>query len=224
MDKKERRNSPVTLPFDNDNKRKWQCFCCGIFFNNENEFVEHIIKEHDESRDYVKCPHCKSPVRDIRLHWNAKHACLPFPKNCQIRATIWKDFSGKKIKTKKPKFKQGFFDSKKMRKAIFYRSGYELSVYECLEYLNEVVNYDAECLKIPYFWQGEPRTYVPDIYIEFLDGRREIWEVKPEKQTCMEQNKAKWEAVQIYCKHRGWNFKVIKEREIKELKKKCNIS
>jgi hypothetical protein len=60
---------------ENKNKRKFTCFVCGRVFTEFEEFKNHIIEKHEEGRDYVICPleRCKTPVRDIKMHFKVKH-------------------------------------------------------------------------------------------------------------------------------------------------------
>jgi len=202
-------------------KRKWQCFVCGHEFQEYQEFKDHIFAEHDEGREYVKCPlaRCGAPVRDVRAHFKSKHPNDKVPKNCQLKASIWRDFNRNMKKTKKPSFKEGYFTSIKNQNMKFhYRSGYELDVYEALEELNECVAFHGESFKLPYFFNGQEHNYTPDLSVQFNDGRVEVWEVKPATQTGLPKNKAKWAAAESYCKARGWVFAVKKEQDIEKLK------
>ena len=54
-------------------KRKWQCFVCGKQYKNFETYKEHIIDKHEEGREFIICPTCGAPVRDIRAHFRAKH-------------------------------------------------------------------------------------------------------------------------------------------------------
>lgn len=211
--------------FNNSKNRKYQCFVCGVNFNTEKEFTSHITEEHELSREYILCPHCKAPIRDLRIHWKIRHNCLPFPTNCQIKAIVWREFTpeGKRKKSKKPSFREGYFESNKMKKVMHYRSGYECDVFECLESLNEIAAYDSESLKIPYIWNGEPHNYIPDIFVQFVDGRRELWEIKPANQTSDPQNQAKWASAKKFCEHMGWKFEIITEPTINQLKKRTRL-
>ena len=104
----------MTLPFQNNNLRKYQCFCCGIEFEEYEEFKDHIVQNHDEGREYLVCPlgHCKAPVRDLIMHFKVKHPSFDHKKiKGQHRAMFWHDFTKKGKKTKKPKFKQGKYQS-----------------------------------------------------------------------------------------------------------------
>lgn len=204
--------------------KKYTCFCCGVQFEEFKEYKEHIIEEHDEGRDFVICPleRCQTPVRDLRLHFKVKHPSQKCPTKTQIKATIWRDKTpGKdKLKTRKPKFREGYYESIKMEKSFKYRSGYECTVFECLDSLNEIQGFDVEPFEISYIHKGEAKKYIPDIFISYHDGRKEIWEIKPTNQTHLQKNKDKWFAANEACKLRGWKFKVITEKGIEKLKKK----
>ncbi len=205
-------------------KRKWSCFVCGVEFATYDEFKEHIFASHEEGREYIKCPlhRCAAPVRDVRAHFKSKHPKDTIPKNCQLRVSVWKDFrktKGGKGETKKPSFNNGYFTSiKNNNQKFYYRSGYELEMYEMLDELKECVAWHGESFKIPYFFNGKEHNYTPDISVKFSDGRLEVWEVKPSTQTSLPKNKAKWDAAEAYCAARGWAFKVKPEKEIEKLK------
>lgn len=215
----------MTLPFNNENKdkkvRKWQCFVCGIFYEDFEQFRNHIIETHEEGREFIICPleRCKAPVRDMRMHFKAKHPYDQLPKKGMMRAIVWKDVSNKeKVKTKKVNFKEGMYTSSKMNIDFRYRSGYEETVYECLDSLHDVLTFEPEPFEISYIFQGKPHKYIPDIIVTFLDGHKEVWEIKPATQTDLPKNQAKWDYAREHCKLRGWKFEVITEMVIHKLK------
>lgn len=207
--------------------RIWQCFVCGEKFEEYGEYAQHITKEHDEGRDFLICPIdiCCAPVRDMRAHFKAKHPNRPMPKNCQMKTTVWRDFSsnGKKKTSSKPiKFNEGWHESPKNNGAkVYYRSGYEKQVYECLEKDTDVKSFVAEPFKVPYYYKNEWHNYKPDLKVEYTDGVVEIWEIKPKNQTDYEQNKAKWKAMHEYAQNIGWKFNVITETGIGKLR--CKV-
>ncbi len=215
------------LPFRSRQPKKYRCFVCGRDFIDYDEFREHIIEEHEEGREYVKCPICEAPVRDVRMHVKVKHPGKPLPKQGQMRATAWYDFSGKSRTKKKkvPDFKEGYIVSiKNGGIPMHYRSDYELRTYDCLEELNEVVRYEVEpkdC-HTAYYWNGKWRKYWPDLKVKFADGRTEVWEVKPLNQTDYEQNQRKWDACAKKIGHLGWRFAVKTEQDIDDLQRKVN--
>lgn len=213
------------LPFvKNNNKRKWQCFVCGQSYTDFDGFKSHIIEKHEEGREYIICPlqRCGAPVRDIRSHFKAKHPSEQQPKNIQAKAMIWKDQTSKNLKTKKPRFRDGYIISNKNGgKEFHYRSGMECEVMECLEAIPEIMAYDVEPFKkgIPYLYKGKVHNYFPDLSIKFIDGKVEIWEIKPASQTDLEVNECKWAAANKYCEARGWEFIVVTEVGLGKLKK-----
>lgn len=214
------------FPFPKDDgKQKFQCFVCGVQFTEFEEFKTHIVETHDEGREFVICPlaRCGAPVRDIRMHFKAKHPSETVPKCGQMKAMIWKDQSGKdgKLKARRPKFREGYLVSNKNGgREMHYRSGKECEVYECLEQMPEVIKYDVEPFAIKYSINGDVHEYNPDLSIVFDDGHVEIWEIKPANQTHLAVNQAKWTACQQHCEARGWDFVVITEVGIGKLKQR----
>lgn len=137
-----------------------------------------------------------------------------------MKAIIWKDVAKDgKMKTRKPKFREGYYDSMKMKKTFHYRSGMEANVYEHLDMWNEVLAYEVEPFEIPYIHDGECHKYIPDIFVVFADGRKEVWEIKPSNQTHFQKNKDKWFAAVEACKLRGWGFEIMTETQIEKLRK-----
>lgn len=209
------------------NKRKWGCFVCGRNYDNFADYKDHIGTEHEEGREYITCPACKAPVRDLKLHFKAKHPNRLMPKNSQTRVATWFDFKpgkdGKKRRqTKKPKFRTGFFESKKNGCEIFYRSGLEEKFYNLLEQDNDVIGFCAEPFKVPYFWQGKWHDYVPDLRVNYIDSSTEIWEIKPATQTTYDQNQAKWASMNDHAINMGWNFVVQTEVGLGKLERKIS--
>lgn len=217
----------MTLPYPKDDGlRKYVCFVCGEKFEDYTAFNAHIKELHEEGRDYVLCPleRCQAPIRDVKMHFKAKHPHDEVPKAGALRSIIWRDFGGKKggkMRIRKPTFREGYLVSTKNEgKEFHYKSGYECQVLECLEVIPEVLRYDYEPIKggIPYLFEGKIHHYFPDLFIYFDDGHAEIWEIKPENQNDLPVNRAKWDSAVLYCESKGWRFVVINEGEISKLK------
>ena len=210
------------LPFEKNNVRQYSCFVCGVMYTSFQDFTDHIIENHEEGREYIRCPleRCGACVRDLRQHFTVKHKNEKMPKSGQLKATIWKDqsVSTGKMTQRKPKFREGYMYSPKNGKEMHYRSGMECEVYECLEAMQEVLAYEVEPFKVGYSFQGEPHEYNPDLQIFFSDGRIEIWEIKPSNQTSLPKNNAKWAACQYHCDSRGYKFMVLTEVGMSKLK------
>ena len=220
----------MMLPFIKDNnKRKYNCFVCGVEFTDFNEYKSRIMEKHEYGREYVSGPCCDAPVRDVRLHCKVKHPNQAMPKTGQMKALVFYDFSGggRKKKHKKPHFEEGYMVSHKNNgQAMHYRSGWELTVYETLENLNEILAYEVEpqdCVVNYFCPEGKKwRKYFPDLKIHFTDGHTEVWEIKPQNQTDPNKHKtnhAKWNACSEACLNRGMVFEVKTEVGIKKLQR-----
>ena len=216
----------MSIPFEvpDKNKRKYQCFVCGKLFDNYPEYKEHVVEKHEEIREYILCPlaRCQAPVRDLKLHFKVHHRTEDFKKvKGPTRSLIWKDFTPKgRGKTRKPKFRQGSYTSTKTGRELHYRSGWEEQVYQLLDQDKEVVDFVAEPFQFDYIHKGKARKYTPDLFITFIDDRKEVWEIKPAKQTLSEQNQNKWHYAEKACECRGWKFETVTEVFIDRLKKK----
>jgi len=209
----------MTLEFGGSSG-KHTCFCCGVQFSDYEEFKSHILDSHEEGRDFVRCPldHCGAPVRDAKLHMKVKHPRYDMRNfKGQVKALVWQDFSAKGKKTRKPRFKQGKYESTKTGRVLGYRSGLEERVYKILDQHEEVVSFYSEPFNINYIHKGQAHKYIPDLFVTFMDGHKEIWEVKPSNQTDLEVNKNKWRAAEDACKVRGWKFEVFTEQRIDRL-------
>lgn len=216
----------MALPFKFEKERKFQCFVCGMLYGNFEEYKEHIFSKHEENKDYIVCPHetCGTPIRDLKMHWKAKHKSSPMPAQKMDKAIVWRDRGEKKGATgkrkKRNRFRQGTFVSQKNKKEFQYRSGLECELFEILETVSIVKQYDYESIEIPYTFDGKSRKYIPDYIVVYQNGDKEVLEVKPSSQTDLPINKAKWDAAEAYCKFRGWTFNVINEIGIRKLKAK----
>ncbi len=143
-----------------------------------------------------------------------------------------------------PKYNQGFFKPKNPQKYkgdpsnIVYRSGWELRLMSHFDLHSDVLWWSSEERIVPYVSpvDGRVHRYFPDflICVKTIEGKQQtiMIEVKPAAQTkeppkrdkinkryiqevfTWGVNKSKWEAAEEYCKDRGWQFKVMTEREI----------
>ena len=78
---------------ESESYKTYLCFCCGTQFSSYDEFKSHIIENHEEGRDFVRCPlpHCGAPVRDAKLHLKVKHPGFKTNFTGQARAIVWHD-------------------------------------------------------------------------------------------------------------------------------------
>jgi hypothetical protein len=142
-------------------------------------------------------------------------------------------------------YKQGKFKPKNPQKydgnptEIYFRSSYELKMFQYCDLTESVISYQSEEFCIPYRSpiDGRIHRYFPDIKLKYKDKdgtiRNLVVEVKPAKDLKMPEtnpkrrtkswaysvkmwaiNQAKWEACREYCKDRGWEFKIFTEKEL----------
>lgn len=120
---------------------------------------------------------------------------------------------------------------------IIYRSLWECKLMSYLDSHPDVIGWASEEIAIPYKSPIDNRRhrYYPDFYVKRkINGKlkESLIEVKPYKQTIPPKmsakpnkkyltevkaygiNEAKWIAAQNYCKDRGWDFKIMTEKEL----------
>jgi len=121
---------------------------------------------------------------------------------------------------------------------ITYRSSWEARVMTWLDKEPNVISWASEELAIPYISpvDGKRHRYFPDFIVKVKnkDGKVSTMmiEVKPQKQSVEPTkrsrvtkqyitevmtygiNQAKWKAAQEYCLDKGWQFKVLTEKEL----------
>jgi hypothetical protein len=117
---------------------------------------------------------------------------------------------------------------------IIMRSSWETMFAGWCDKNPSVIRWSSEETIIPYRCPTDDRIhrYFVDFKITIKEGKTYLVEVKPAKQCeppifpgkrtqrylteslTFIKNQAKWEAAKIYCKDRGWEFKIITEREL----------
>jgi hypothetical protein len=115
---------------------------------------------------------------------------------------------------------------------IIFRSSWEFKVMQMFDVNPNIGSWASESLKIPYQnpFTGKYTVYVPDFVVTYVDAkgnqRAEIIEVKPAKETFLEQAKSqkakaavalntfKWAAAQAFAKSHGMTFRVLNENNI----------
>jgi len=112
-------------------------------------------------------------------------------------------------------YKSGFYFSKKNNKKLHYRSSYELIAYQILESLSKVKSYKVEPIKIKYFDGEINRNTIPDLLITYMDGSKELIEVKAQWEIDKRQKtRAKLQAMAQYAKLKNWLFSIWTEKEL----------
>ena len=109
----------------------------------------------------------------------------------------------------------GHFTSEKTSLVHRYRSSWELAAMGYLDGDPSVSSWNYECLRIPYYYENNKRWYVPDFFVEYSDGRKEVWEIKPKQFIDSDANKLKSEAAAKFCIENGIsNYYVLTRDEL----------
>ena len=137
--------------------------------------------------------------------------------------------------SRKSKYKQGYVRPDSCKKyfgsgPIIYRSSYERKFIVWLESNKRVARWTSEAISIPYkYIDGKIHRYYPDYYVEMVDGRKFIIEIKPYNQTHppvndnlyanreWSKNVRKWDSARQFCKEHGLEFQIIIENTINKL-------
>lgn len=110
-------------------------------------------------------------------------------------------------------FDRGYISTTKGGGRVHYKSSWEKKLIEKLEADNRVLSFQYEPMSIPYTLDGHKRHYVPDFLVLYYDLRQVMYEVKPSCFVDAKINVAKFQAANDWCKHAGWEFRVLTEKE-----------
>lgn len=141
-------------------------------------------------------------------------------------------------------YKQGIYTLKNPQKYkgdpynVVYRSSWELKVQKWLDNNPSVIEWNSEEVVIPYVSPIDSKwhRYFVDFYAKVKNNQGQIIEylieVKPYAQTVEPQvkkrvtkgyinevynwgiNSAKWKSAREFCRKRGWEFRIMTEKDI----------
>lgn len=119
------------------------------------------------------------------------------------------------------------------------RSSWEWKFYQWCDMTPPVTNWAVEAVAIKYFdpTKRKNRLYYPDVIMSVkTDGGRDkiyLIEIKPYKEvlpptvtpkkkestllremTTYQTNMEKWKAAELYCKKKGWIFRILTEKDL----------
>jgi len=116
----------------------------------------------------------------------------------------------------------GKFPSIKMGRMIAFESLIERDFLYLIDYAKEVEWFEEQPLTIKYQYEGETRHYTPDFHL-IEKGREVLIECKPEKFVLSVENQRKAIAARAWCACRGWEYRVVSDREIRKGARLTNI-
>ena len=117
---------------------------------------------------------------------------------------------------------------------IVYRSLLERRFMLYCDRTEDIVNWASEEISIPYISPIDKKLhrYYPDFIVKTSKGKKLIIEIKPYRQTSQPKapkrktraylreqleyikNNAKWKAAKAFCEDKGFEFKILTEKEL----------
>lgn len=155
------------------------------------------------------------PVGEKNGMFGKKHAVSAREKTSEANSLGY--MNGKRKSYGRNGHVRGDYASSKTRKDHHYRSSWELAVMKYLDLADNVTYWNSECLRISYI-NVTKRWYVPDFLVEFIDGRKEIWEIKPKEFVTSRACQLKTEAAKKYCETEGISaYRILTRDELSQM-------
>lgn len=104
--------------------------------------------------------------------------------------------------------------SPKLGRPVNFMSLYEKKAFEVLDLMHIVSGYEEQPFDLPYFYEGNRFTYIPDVLVYLADSRKVLLEIKPESRLKSPRVQAKHAAAQAFCRNKGMFFMVVTETQL----------
>ena len=130
------------------------------------------------------------------------------------------DATAKRIMNGEYRWKSGTVTSIKMKVDMTFRSSWEEKFISYLDSRDDVVDFFSESIRIRYYdSKRKPRWYIPDFFIRYADGRKEIVELKPECFVDYDINKRKAAAAREFCRKEGegLKYRILTQKYLKRI-------
>jgi hypothetical protein len=102
-----------------------------------------------------------------------------------------------------------------------FRSLLELKCIKLMESSKRVKSFRIEPFSIPYTVKAGNRVYKkkykPDFLVEYNDGTRDVYEIKPVLQNKFRLNQIKWEHARRILQKSGVGFRIINDKLLKKI-------
>jgi hypothetical protein len=110
--------------------------------------------------------------------------------------------------------KKGHYTSTRTQKTYFFRSSWEYAFMVWLDNNPDVVFWDYECVRIPYYYNDNKRWYVPDFVVMYSDNLKPVmYEIKPLELTDSVRIMLKREAANLWCAQNGYKENITLTRK-----------
>lgn len=167
------------------------------------ELLWKAVKSIRAARRAARAQESTSSKAASRLHALLEYAIWPGDP----RPGCFSDLmSGRKRETRTQPDFTGYFLSAKLNREVSFESLKEGRFLALLEGSSEVRAYQEQPVAIPYEREDRRRHYFPDVFVELIDGRGILVEIKPKIEMAFSCNWIKWAAMKSYCRARGIGF------------------
>lgn len=121
--------------------------------------------------------------------------------------------------TPKERGNRGLISSSKVPSGVVeYESRLERDLYLLCNHAPSVRRFQHQPITITYEdSKGKTRKYTPDTYIEYVNDKSGLYEIKYEEEVIVNRKKyeERWSAAEDWAKSRGIEFKILTEKEIR---------
>lgn len=118
---------------------------------------------------------------------------------------------------------RGFIPSGKNPAGIVeYESCLERDFYLLCNHAPDVLKFQHQPITIDYLDKnGKKRRYTPDVYVEYKDHRRGLYEIKYEEEIIEkhQEYEERWVAAEAWAKENSLEFAILSEKQIKNTRK-----
>lgn len=109
----------------------------------------------------------------------------------------------------------GSITSIKNNSIVEFESSLERDFIYLLEYDNNVRKYFEQPIKISFYYNNCQKFYIPDFFVEYDNGKKQVIEIKYKADLNDELNKIKFRVANDFCKRNNIEFKVFTEDDIR---------
>ena len=129
----------------------------------------------------------------------------------------------RKIVKRSNSYSTGKYPSWKMGRMVQWKSPRLLAAFRLLDATPAVKSYQEEAMRIDYCYQGQEKTFYPDLLVQIND-RQELWSIKPEKLANLPDEIALAQFLKQELYRHGLNYRVVIAESLIEEPLQSNIT
>lgn len=182
--------------------------------NDTKEKISEKLKKRYNKISKIGKPHTLDSKEKISASNKGKKAWNLGKQHSKETKEKISKITAERILNKKSFYSKGNYFSTKMNTVLYFRSSWEEKMFKYLDKEEEVINFVSEPFFIEYILGKQKKHYIPDLYVEYKDGRKILFEIKPKYFFDYKINQIKWAAAQEYCLKNNLMFVILSECEL----------